>query len=99
MNHIKIRQEAKIEAELASDWYEFQVPGLGSKFVYELDEAILRAAENREIFELIYENVRRILMRRFPYVVYFLYSECVLEVFAILHQQRDPILWKSRSKT
>jgi hypothetical protein len=41
-------------------------------------------------------DARRVLTRRFPFAVYFLYEREVVEIFAILHQLRAGSLWQSR---
>jgi plasmid stabilization system protein ParE len=77
-------------------WYEEQRPGLGIEFVLELDAAIERAEASPLGYEQVFAEVRRSLLRRFPYAVYFLYESDVVEVFAILHQHRTVEEWQSR---
>ncbi len=97
MNRVNIQPEAYAEADRAAAWYESQRADLGVEFILELDVAIERAAENPEIYAVQYREVRRVLLRRFPYAVYFVYEAGVLEVFAILHQHQDPSTWQSRA--
>jgi len=47
-------------------------------------------------FPEIREGVRRALLHRFPYSVYFKVSEEVIEVVGILHQYRNPTVWEQR---
>ena len=58
--------------------------------------AIERAAESPLAYARVCLDARRVLMRRFPFAVYFLYEDDVVEVFAILHQRRAGSLWQSR---
>jgi hypothetical protein len=37
-------------------------------------------------------------VRRFPFAVYFLYANDVVEIIAILHQRRASSLWQSRAR-
>jgi plasmid stabilization system protein ParE len=96
LNRVNIQPLAYADAEEAAAWYEGQRAGLGIEFVLELDVAIERAGESPELYELQYREARRVLLRRFPYAVYFVFEHGVVEVFAILHQHREPSLWKSR---
>jgi plasmid stabilization system protein ParE len=73
--------------------------GLGIEFVLELDAAIERAAESPKMYALRYREARRVLLRRFPYAVYFVYEGEVLEVFAILHQQQEPAVWQTEYRS
>jgi plasmid stabilization system protein ParE len=98
LNRVNIQPEAQAEADRAAAWYESQRVALGVEFILELDLAMERAAENPESYAMQYREVRRVLLRRFPYAVYFIYEEGVLEVFAILHQHQDPSTWESRAR-
>ena len=47
-------------------------------------------------FPEIKNDVRRALLRRFPYSLYFQVTEEMIEVIAILHQHRNPRTWQQR---
>ena len=96
MKSVKIQPRAEAEADEAAAWYEAEQPGLGIEFLLELDAAIERAAENPLAYAPVFLEARRVLTRRFPFAVYFVYDGDVMEVFAILHQQRASSLWQSR---
>jgi plasmid stabilization system protein ParE len=79
---------AATDAASASSWYESERSGLGIQFLFELDVAIGRAADNPFAYACVFKNFRRVLMRRFPYAVYFIADEDVVRIVAVLHQQR-----------
>ena len=92
--HIQPRTEP--EPGDAAAWYEAEQPGLGLEFHLELDAAIERAADNPLAYAPIFFEARRVLTRRFPFAVYFVYDGDVVEIFAVLHQRRATSLWESR---
>lgn len=96
MNQVRIQPSAETDANNAANWYESQQFGLGIEFMLELDAAIERAGEMPEAYAELYQNVRRVLVRRFPYPVYFVLGSGVVEIFAILHQHQNPETWQSR---
>jgi plasmid stabilization system protein ParE len=96
LNRVDIQPQARADAEEAAVWYEAQRPGLGIEFILELDAAIERAAESPAVYARQHAEVRRVLLRRFPYAVYFVYQGQVLEILAVLHQHRSPRLWRTR---
>lgn len=50
-----------------------------------------------EQFQIIYKDmVRRALVSRFPYSIFFVDKPNVLSIFAILRQNRNPELWRAR---
>jgi plasmid stabilization system protein ParE len=91
-----VRPEAALDIAEAAGWYESQRPGLGIEFILEADAAISRASENPQHYNCVHEDVRRVLMRRFPYGVYFIWRTDRVDMFAVLHQRRTTKTWQSR---
>lgn len=50
-------------------------------------------------FPVIESEVRRGLMRRFPYGIYFITDTTHIEIIAVLHLHRKTTTWKSRTKS
>jgi plasmid stabilization system protein ParE len=93
----EVRPEAQDDIEAAALWYEAQREGLGERFVSEVDALIDRIRHHPLQFPLIEAPVRRGLLHRFPYVVYFVAEdEGGGAVLAVLHQHRDPDAWRVR---
>ena len=87
---------ARDEVAGAFDWYERQAPGVGSRFVAELDRVVGRLAANPEQFPLAHKDVRRALMRRFPYALFFRVNVGRIQILACFHTSRDPGRWRTR---
>lgn len=45
----------------------------------------------------MYQQVRRVLIRRFPYGVMYVVEEDVITIIACFHAKRDPKQWQDRS--
>ena len=97
MPKLVTRLQAQLDAEDAAIWYEGKRPGLGLRFLDELDHVVKRIAASPFQFPEIHPAVRRGLLRRFPYSVYFSVREKQVEVIAVLHQHRHPDAWKNRT--
>ena len=91
-----IRPEAQLDLWEAAQWYESHQPGLGEQFTDALGELIERIAGFPLQFPELDEGVRRALLHRFPYAVYFVVAEAAISVIAVLHQRRHPDTWKQR---
>jgi plasmid stabilization system protein ParE len=52
---------------------------------------------NPELPATIYRDVRRALVRRFPYAIYYRVEPERIAVIAIHHGKRDPRHWQSRA--
>ena len=70
-----IRPEAEAELEEAFVWYEQQVAGLGSQFLLALDATINSLRRNPFQCPVVHKQVRRALVRRFPYQVCYIQNE------------------------
>jgi plasmid stabilization system protein ParE len=93
--HAHLTREAEIDLAEAVDYYEAQLSGLGHEFVAAVEQQLERIVENPAMYQVLHRGVRRAVMRRFPYGVFYLVEEAVV-VLAIEHQARDPEHWKQR---
>jgi len=92
-----IRPEAESDLAEAYRWYEAQVPGLGSDFLLSVDAALSSIRRNSELYPVVYKNVRRSLIRRFPFGVYYIIEKERIVVLAVMHAKRDPGTWQDRA--
>jgi plasmid stabilization system protein ParE len=93
---IYIRSEAESDLEDAALWYQTQAAGLGYEFLDEVKKTLQIMADNPEIFQIIYKDVRRAVVQRFPFVIYYQVEEEIIVVFGIIHASRNPYDWKKR---
>ncbi len=93
---IAVRPESQADIKEAALWYEDQLAGLGTRFRNELRTTFGHIADNFLRFPVIEGNVRRALLHRFPYAVYFTTQSDSVVVIAVLHQHRRPSAWQSR---
>ncbi|MDJ0576478.1 MAG: type II toxin-antitoxin system RelE/ParE family toxin [Xenococcaceae cyanobacterium MO_234.B1] len=93
---IKISEEAKLDLEDAYQWYESQINQLGSEFIRVVDKNLASIQKNPFAYPIIYNNVRRKLLPRFPYGLFYIIQENLIFVFACFHVKRDPQQWKRR---
>ncbi|MBI5141090.1 MAG: type II toxin-antitoxin system RelE/ParE family toxin [Nitrospirae bacterium] len=90
------RPEALDELAEARNWYNGRVKGLGSEFVRAVEARIASIRRMPDAYPVIHGNVRRALLRRFPYaILYCLNGEEVL-IIACFHASRNPDEWLER---
>jgi plasmid stabilization system protein ParE len=85
---------ADVDVEAAFEWYENERQGLGLEFLDELRAAYNRIADSPLKYQELRGGIRRALLRRFPYAVYFAIEGDVVIVVAVLHASRDPAQWQ-----
>ena len=88
--------QADLDIEATFHWYENEKSGLGVDFLDELRAAYDQITEGPLKYQELRSGIRRALLRRFPYAVYFAIEGNVIVVLAVLHASRDPAEWQRR---
>jgi len=77
-------------------WYDNQRQGLGEEFLLQLNYSLVEVENRPMSFQLVDKTVRRAILKRFPYCIYFVIREHEFVVLAVLHGGRRPSAWKQR---
>ena len=84
-----VRPEADQDLAAARDWYDGKRAGLGDEFLDAVAAAMRELAHDPERERLYYRNFRRVLLRRFPYQIFYqLIGERVV-VFRVMHAKQE----------
>src|SRR3984893_18187158 len=76
-------------------WYNRIRPGLGHELVLCVEHTLDRILDHPEAFPSIQPDIRRAVVRRFPYGVFFRVRKQRIEVEAIFHLRTGPVrLWQ-----
>lgn len=70
--------------------------GLGSEFLLCIDAVFSAVLRGPERFPRVHRVVRRALMRRFPYEVFFVEDAERVVVLSVFHAKRNPKQWQER---
>jgi plasmid stabilization system protein ParE len=94
---IIVRPEAEAEVRAAFDWYEEQSEGLGFEFLRAIEACLSGVTRNPSAYTVVHEpNIRRALVRRFPYALFYLFDDDAIVVIAVFNVKRHPIDWLRR---
>lgn len=93
---VLFRPEAEQELLDAQAWYESKALGLGYEFARAADAAVASAIRNPLGHLRIEKEFRRLLFRKFPYMLIYLPSPDELLVVSFFHQYRKPGVWLER---
>ena len=83
--------EAESDLDAAYWWYEERDAGLGDEYLRCVEEAFARIAANPLLYPRRFDDSRRILIRRFPYAIYFEHDEETVTVQFVFHCAQDPV--------
>lgn len=87
---IRFQPEAEIELAEARLWYALQREGLDTALVMRVDQTLAAIAANPQSYPIVYRNLRRAVIRQFPFAIFYEPSESEIVVFAVYHSRRDP---------
>lgn len=93
---IKISQEAEFDLDEAYEWYKAQVNELGSEFIRVVDRNLALVQQNPLAYPIVFRNVRRKLLPRFPYGLFYIIENDIIFVLACFHVKRNPQQWQKR---
>lgn len=71
-------------------WYESKSPGLGEEYLRLFYASVSQISYSPLLYQTIYKEFRRCLLRRFPYAIYFRIKNKQITVFGLFHCARDP---------
>lgn len=94
---IEFLEAAQTELDQAFEWYESQQKDLGVQFLNELDAAVRRIITYPESYVLIGKELRRCLVKRFPYGILYGIDADKIIVVAVAHLHRKPDYWLDRA--
>lgn len=86
---VEFRAAARIEFREAISWYNEQRMGLGWEFEEEIYKTLDRVCDSPETYSVAIRDTRRVLVHRFPYVIYYRVESERIVVIAVYHGHRD----------
>jgi plasmid stabilization system protein ParE len=78
------------DAVAAAQWYDDKREGLGDHFLAQFYGAASGILHNPMIYRVVEDDIRRCLLPRFPYSIYFSIEEQTVLIVALFHCARDP---------
>lgn len=93
---IEFLEAAQAELNDAFEWYEAQQKNLGMQFINEFEAAVKRISTYPKSYVLIGNEVRRCLIKRFPYGILYGIDADTIVIIAVAHLHRKPNYWVDR---
>ena len=93
---IRFTPDADAELAEARQWYAHQRADLDIEFMERIDDALSRIVHNPQMYPIVHRTLRRAVVRRFPFAVFYEVTADEIQVIAVFHSRRDPEIWKSR---
>ena len=87
---VQIRRAAELDVAEAQVWYETQRAGLGAELHSEISQVFTVLTETPLIYPALYREVRRAIVHRFPYLIWYRVLGEEVTVLACTHARQNP---------
>ncbi|MCK9607640.1 MAG: type II toxin-antitoxin system RelE/ParE family toxin [Methylomonas sp.] len=91
--NLKFSARALREIGEAREWYESQSPGLGEEFIAAMELQLKRLEQAPLLYSEVIPGVRRALLPRFPFGLFYVVRGNLVHILAVLHDARNPNRW------
>lgn len=98
----RLHPDAAKELDAAGEWYDAQLLGLSLELFDAVEEAIALALERPTAWPrdsvVAGRDIRRLVMRRFPFSIVYYVADDIVRIIAIAHAKRKPGYWRLRMR-
>ena len=88
--------EALAEYQEAIRYFYEVDPKVADSFIEEIECAIDAICRNPITWRVVESDVRRYLVHRFPFGIYYTVENDLVTIWSVMHLARNPGYWKSR---
>jgi len=96
VKRLRLTPEAELDLDEAHLWYHRQAPERAAAFLAAVNACLASIQRHPQAFALVDSTMRRALIRRFPYAVFYEIELRQIVVYGVFHGARDPRAWKRR---
>ena len=93
---VRINHFAQNDIEKAKKYYNDKKKGLGNEFWQETKALLNLIEKNPNQFQIIIDETRRANLKRFPFGIFYVAKNFIVNVFGVIHFSRSPELWQKR---
>jgi len=94
---LKILELASFEIEDAKQYYNLQQDKLGDRFKKDVQKSIDNIVLSPKLYPQAKNSMRRCLLHRFPYSIFYDIDDDTVVILSIAHQRREPYYRSKRA--
>jgi plasmid stabilization system protein ParE len=96
----RLHPAATEELDSAGEWYDARLPGLSLELLDAVDDAIELIVQQPAAWQrdgaVAGHEIRRFVMRRFPFSIVYYVADDIVRIVAIAHAKLRPGYWRLR---
>lgn len=93
---VEISDDAEIDFDKSYKYYSADSLEIADTFFKQINFSLENIQQTPYSFSKIHKNIRKYIVKKFPFVIYFQVIDTLIKVIAIFHTSRNPEIWNDR---
>jgi plasmid stabilization system protein ParE len=93
---IELSDEAEVDFDKSYEFYFEDSPKVADTFFRQINLDFENIMQNPKSFPIAHKDIRKYVVKKFPFVIYYRIVHAVIQVIAIFHTSRNPEIWNER---
>ena len=93
---IDFSNEAEADFDNSYEYYAIESQKVADNFYRQVNQSLKTISDNPQGFQRVFKNIRRYVIKKFPFVIYYRVENTTIQIIAVFHTSRNPEIWKQR---
>lgn len=93
---IELSDEAEVDFDKSYEFYFEDSPKVADTFFKQMNIGFENIKQNPKSFPIAHKSVRKYVVKKFPFVIYYRIVDTIIQIVAIFHTSRNPEIWNER---
>jgi plasmid stabilization system protein ParE len=95
--NLELSNEAEDDFDESYEYYSFKSTKIADNFFNIINASFSDISNNPFQYQNIFKDVRKYVVRKFPFIIYYQINNISIRIIAIFHTSRNPLIWKERT--
>ena len=93
---IELSDEAEQDFDNSYEFYANKSENVANSFYQDVNNSLEKITESPNTFPKALKDIRKFVMKKFPFIIYYQVKRFTIRVLAIFHASRNPESWQKR---
>ncbi len=95
---IDFSSEAEADFDNSYKYYAIESQKVADNFYKQINRSLITISANPQGFQRVFKNIRKYVIKKFPFIIYYRTENTTIQIIAIFHTSRNPEIWQKRIK-
>lgn len=93
---IELSDDAEVDFDKSFEFYSKDSTKVADAFFKQINLGFENIKQNPKSFPIAHKDIRKYVVKKFPFVIYYRIVRTLIQVIAIFHTSRNPEIWNER---